>query len=101
MIQHPLNLADPQGHPRQFRGEGVDLDAEHVLWPNHRELAGQTQGLRLGNDLMFQVLQAQQGQEQEVTRPTGRVQDAEFLQPMEEALIQLQGGIARLGGGGG
>ncbi len=50
---------------------------------------------------MLKVLEPEQGQEEEVARATCRVQDAEFLQPVEEALIQLQGGVAGLGGAGG
>jgi hypothetical protein len=100
VIQHPLNLADPQGHPRQFRREGIDLDPQQVLRPDGGKLPPQAQGLGLGDDLMLQVLQAQQGEQEKVPRPTGRVEDAELLQAMEKALIQLPGGILGLGGCG-
>jgi len=83
VVEHPLNLANPERHPRQFGGKGVDLDADDVLRPNRRELAGQAQGLGLGSDLMLQVFQAQQGEEQEVARPTGGVQHPELLQAVE------------------
>ena len=50
---------------------------------------------------MLQVLEPEQGQEEEVARATRRVQDTELLQPVEETLIQLQGGVAGLGSAGG
>lgn len=37
VIQHPLDLADPDHDPGQFRREGVDLDAQHILGSDQGE----------------------------------------------------------------
>lgn len=40
VAEHPLDLADPHRDPGQLRGIGVELDAEHVLGPDHGEGPG-------------------------------------------------------------
>ncbi len=57
MAQHPLNLADPHRHPRQFRRVGIEFDALHALRPDRGKLPGPAQRFRLQHHSMLQVFQ--------------------------------------------
>jgi hypothetical protein len=50
---------------------------------------------------VFQVLEPQQDQQQEVARAAGRVEDPEIGEPGEEALQEPMGRVLLLGAGGG
>ena len=94
-----MDLADPYRDPGQLSGIGVELDAEHVLGPDHGEGPGQTQGLGLQDDLMLQVLEGAQGQVQEIARAAGGVQYPEMGEPGEESLLHRLGLLLGLGAG--
>ena len=86
MRQHPLDLPDPDRHPGEFGGVRVQFDPQHAFRPNHRKGPGEPQGLGLQDDPVFQVLEPQQGQQQEVAGAAGRVQDPEVGEAGQEAL---------------
>ena len=89
VVSHPLDFADPDRDSRQFGGIGIDLDAEHVLRPDHRVDRRQAQRLGFEDDLMLQILEAEQRQQQKIARAACRVQGPEPLQPSQK--IDQQG----------
>src|SRR5665811_2289704 len=61
--EHPLDLSDPDHHPRQLGGVRVELDAQHGLGAYLRELHGHLQRERCPEDgLPLQVLERLQRQ---------------------------------------
>jgi len=83
--QHPLDLADPDGDPRQLGRERVDLDAEQVLRSNLGELLGDAQHERAPPDgLVFEVLEKLQRDIQEVAAAAGGIEHADGAQAFEE-----------------
>ena len=85
--QHPLDLADPDDHPGQLGRVGVELDAEHRLRADLRELHRHLQRQRRPQDrLALQVLERLQREVEEVARAAGRVEHAHGAQPLEEGV---------------
>ena len=85
VVQHPLDVADPDRDARQLLRVRVDLDPQHVVRVHPRELAGDAQPLRAPPDrLVLQVLEQSQRHVQEVARPARRVQHSHRPQPLEE-----------------
>ena len=67
VLQHPLNLADPHRHPRQFGGVGIEFDAQHIARAGlDAQLSVQSQRLRVEIGPMLQILQRPQRQIQEI-----------------------------------
>ena len=83
--EHPLDLANPDGHSRQLGREWVDLDSEQVLWSDLREFLRDAQHQRAPLDrVVFEVLEELQRDVEEVAAAAGRVEDADGAQPFEE-----------------
>ncbi|MBK5962748.1 hypothetical protein CCR95_01180 [Thiocystis minor] len=101
VVQHPLNLADPDRDAGEFGGVGVEFESQHVLRADARETARQTEHLGLQDDAVFQILETQQGEQQEVARAAGRVEHPEAGEPVEKALQDAVGRVDRLGAGRG
>ncbi|MNS46319.1 hypothetical protein D3C86_1586230 [compost metagenome] len=101
----PLNLPNPNGYPCQFGGVGVQFNAHYNLRTYLWEGARQPEHFGIEDDSVLQVLEAQQGEVQEVPRAAGRVEDPEVSQPPQEGLVETFGlthglGNACLGLGG-
>ena len=75
VADHPLDLADPDGHPGELGGVGVDLDAEDRLGADLGDLHRALEDERAPVDgLELEVLEGPQGDDQEVaaSRRRGR-----------------------------
>lgn len=86
VVQHPLKLADPDRDAGEFGGVGVEFDPEHVLRADAREAARQAQRLGLQDHAVFEILESQQGEQQEVARAAGGVEHPEAGEAVEKAL---------------
>ena len=96
---HPLNFPDPDRHPGQLGGVGVNLNPFDAFRPNRRKLPVQPQRLGVQIDAMFQVLERQQRQIQEIAGPTGRIENPRLPQPFQKAVAQVLSRLARPGRG--
>src|SRR5258708_11513942 len=60
VLQHPLNLPNPDCCTCELGGIHIDLDPHHGLWSNRRKEALQAKIFGLLDDGMLKVLQSQQ-----------------------------------------
>ncbi len=87
VARHPLDLADPDRHPGELGGVGVELDAQDRLGPHPRDLLREPQDERAPLDrLPLEVLERPQGDVQEVARAAGGVEDAHRPQAVKEGI---------------
>jgi hypothetical protein len=85
MVEHPLDLADPDRDSGEFGGIRVDLDAQDRLRPDARKLLGDAQDERAPlNGLELEVLERSEGDVQEVARAAGGIEDADRPEAIEE-----------------
>jgi len=98
VVEHPLDLADPDRDPGKLGGIWVDLDAEDRLRADARELLGDPEDERAPlNGLELEVLERPEGDVQEVARATGRIEDADRPETIEERPEEPEGlGIGSL-----
>ena len=87
VADHPLDLADPDGHAGELGGVGVDLDAQDRLGADLRDLHRRCEDERAPVDrLELEVLERPQRDEQEVAGAAGGVEHADAAQSIEEGL---------------
>ena len=85
VADHPLDLADPDGHAGELGGVGVEFDAEDDLWTDVRELLWRLEDERAPHDgLPLEVLECPQAEDQEVTRAARGIEHAHTPEPIEE-----------------
>ena len=93
----PLDVADPDGHSRQFGGEFVDFEAEDVVRAGfHAERRFEAEFVGVDVGAFFDVAQGFEGQIEEVAAAAGGVEDAEVVEAEQEALPG-GGGLLRPG----
>jgi hypothetical protein len=78
VVEHPLDLADPDRHPGELGGIRVDLDPQDRLRADAGELLGDPEDEGAPPDgLELEVLERLKGDVQEVARATGGIEDAD------------------------
>ena len=82
----PLDVADPQRRPRQFRRVVVDLQPQHLVRLHPRRQPQPPLRRRVVDDLLLQVQQRPQRDVQEVAAAARRVQHLHRRQPLPERL---------------
>jgi hypothetical protein len=94
--EHPLDLADPDDDPREFRGVRIQLDAQHSLRTHLWKLHGRLEGERSPEDgLALEILERLQREVEEVAGATGRVEDPDGAQAIEERVQKCLGVLVR------
>ena len=87
VADHPLDLADPDGHAGELGGVGVELDAEDRLGADlrdlHRALEHEEPHLMASNS---RSLSAHRRDDQEVAGAAGGVEHADAAESIEEVL---------------
>ena len=87
VADHPLDLADPDGHAGELGGVGVDLDAQDRLGADLRDLHRALEDERAPVDgLELEVLERPQRDDQEVAGAARGVEHADAAQSLEEGL---------------
>jgi hypothetical protein len=85
VVEHPLDLADPDRHPSELGGIRVDLNPEDRLRADTRELLSDPEDERAPpDDLKLEVLEGLEGDVQEVAGAAGRIEDPDGPEAIEK-----------------